>query len=284
MMKLNKSKFKSLEEILPLFDELKYLPGKDAIWRYRVKRKKNGKFDGVTIRYNNFSHYGKPHNWSPSKDEIVESMSSKSRLTTSTIESNYSDIVNKKFEEIYSRYLPSKLFNSYMYDNDIYSQFYSTEEELESLIRFLTLGERVEVNPIDGHISLINDVWLDYHSQECSEDDIKKEMNRRDYVNISMCNENSPELFNSKSYFNQLSSQTVLSATCWNSREVGKPEDLSFYNIFYDESTRSTYYIHHGKVKLSQIELSQIGKINVKIYDHLGNIHQYTEYHKIIYE
>jgi hypothetical protein len=254
MYKFNKifQRFK-LEEVIPLFDELKDLSGKDAIWEYRVKRKRNGNFDGLNIRHDKFSKFKerqkKGHSWGHncklSKDEIINELSSKSRMPKKDIVFKFSKEIEKKYEEAYSRYLPY-LLDTHLYQKYIYMKFYDIYE---------------------GHSDLIN------------------------------FDENSPELFLNKEEIPNVFHSNLVS-------EGLVPSYSRFYN---DKNIYYIYYQRHieyyskdrpgfkdeGKIRLHSgwvdrniffEDLVNNGKINVKIYDHLGNLHEFTEYHKIIYE
>jgi hypothetical protein len=56
---------------------------------------------------------------------------------------------------------------------------------------------------------------------------------------------------------------------------------------FYDIKLKSFYNIHDIEINTSSSKfdfkklLIKVGKININIYDHFGDLHQYTEYHKL---
>jgi len=251
-------KFTKLEEVIPLFDNIKCLPGKNSITYLRSKFKKTGEFNGITIE-NKYRYCLTPHNDKIehlyfSRDKIIDEISLKTNLLKNEVEKLYSKKIEEKYNYFHSIYL-NKLIQKNIYFNDIYKSI---------------LIEGYRTNLVDQEL----------------------------FNNGFIFDKNDPELFCDT--LGIVESKHIHSVRFYENDNplINRITKNDYeYSRFYNKLTRSVYYLYNvnnyyykqllnkdnnNDLAIEFRDLISIGKINVKIYDHLGNLHQYKEYHKII--
>ena len=141
-----------LHEILSYFSDIKKLPGLQVDIHFKIKRKKNGKFNGVEYKPEYLLSNIERINPLEFRNDIIKIKSLRSKLSVETIETKLKTEIDKE----YNRKLAIYIFNllgswiKFEYQRDIYNYpgFTSLQEKYpnEKDIKMLKINEDVNIS------------------------------------------------------------------------------------------------------------------------------------------
>jgi len=263
----------NLSKVKTLFSDILDTPGLDIDVYFKVKRRKkfnnqqtgHRDFFGVEFRPQYLLSNIEKIDPSAFRSEIVKVKSLRSKISEDEIETNFKTKIDKEYNKKLGIYIFNLLgtsiqfeYNRHIYDYPGYTGLWEKypDEKDQNMLRINC--DKYDQKRVD-------------HYKRCGLSDKEP----FEYTNYQS---NSSDLTSHKEvrFFDDVTKTSfVIHNIDYRFKSMLNKENS------HHEPWRTKYIIGEEFYKLKRTILTETKKINLNIYDHFGNLHKYTEYHKL---
>lgn len=243
------------------FSDIYDVSGLDVDIHFKVRRKRNGDFFGVQYKPQYLLSNIEKIDPSQFRNNIIKLISLRSKLSENEIEINFKNKIDKEYNKKLGIYIFNLLGTSIQseYNRHIYD--YTGTVSLEKKYPDVNDDKMLRINH--------NQKKVVYHKIPPFDFEYTNKIYEEDYLK-NFTNVKEIRFFDDDLKYSFIIHNTDYKFKCRLNQE----------NSNYDP-WRTKYIINEEFYKLKRTILTETKKINLNIYDHLGNLHKYTELHKL---